>query len=482
MNRQPKLQPRRGRKAIAPLAAVLLAPALASILSHAGGCASEEANPVGVGLGETVIDTTLQALTRDEILQLGVLDIVEPSAPLDETEVLYLGSTGLDASSILVNYDFSVFDHPDSAYLLPFLTQANISRAEIILQMLTWYEPYHGLGAPDTSATGSGALVKPWPGARKYYDIHLLAAPFDTLSYPGDEPVFPLDLLNQDPELMPSNGPLFIRCAVGPCVNWIAQRLRVGLIIREGLGSEPGLLGFASKEMRHGGSTLPTLSAAVSLGPALRLHLREVPDSWAMAGRQYLVVGPAADNSTWHLLEDPSTDPDLGIMVRTHLRSYPVLRFALDGLPANVRINRANLVVVNDTTRSLGHKSVLTCSEITAAFAPAGRVSVNLTDIAPEILLQSGNGTWEPEHLSEHELSFNVTSFLQRFVNDAFEGDRGFLLAAGESIFAGWRSDPKPDFWFTKWVFHGAQAAPELRPRLEISYTRCDALSGAQEP
>ncbi|MDD5719053.1 MAG: hypothetical protein PHQ53_05125, partial [Candidatus Krumholzibacteria bacterium] len=105
-----------------------------------GGCTSEDPNPVGAGLGQTAIDTVLRALTRDQMSHLGVLDVVEPTAPLDGTEVLYLGSTGRDASSILVNYDFSVFDHPDSAYLLPYLLpdddgQTKIAEVDILLYL-----------------------------------------------------------------------------------------------------------------------------------------------------------------------------------------------------------------------------------------------------------------------------------------------------------------------------------------------------------
>ncbi len=475
MKSLPASSPRRRQAVVACLPLVLLALALG------GGCGGEDPNPVGAGLGETTIDTTLQALTRSRIAHLGVLDIVEPGSPLDGTEVLYLGSTGPDASSILINYDFTVFDHPDSSYLLPFLTEANIEGVEIILYLLTWFEPNRGQAQPDTGSAGD-ALLKPWPGSRKFYDVYALPAPFDTLSYPGPEPaVDPQSALNQGRELASARGPISVPCRPEPFLDWIRERRRVGVLIREGPGSDPGLLGFASKEMRHGGSTLPTLAAQTVLGPALRLRLRDQPLQWD-AGRRNLVLGPAADNSTWHQLEEPSTDPDAGIMVRTHLRSYPVLRFDLSGLPRDVRINRANLVVVNDTSRSLGHKSVLTCSEIPAAFAPSGRTTVNLADIEPEIFFLFGNGTWEPEHLTEHELAFNVTASVQRYVNGAYAGDRGFLLAAGESVFPGWRSDPKPDFWFTKWMFHGAQAAAELRPRLEISYTLLSELSAEQEP
>jgi hypothetical protein len=455
---------------------------LALLLAGLGaGCSGDAPNPVGVGLGETQIDTILQALTQSQIEQYGVLDVVVPTAPLDQADVLYLGGTGNDASSILANYDFTVFDHPDSAYLLPYLTPANISTAEIALYLLTWYEPHRGAGAPDPADEDYDPLVKEWTGARKYYDVHALSAPFDTLSFPGPEPAFlPGRLSITEGEPAPAAGPIFVRCNPLPFVAWIAERAQVGVIIREGLGSEPGLLGFASKEMRYGGSTLPPLGAQTILGPALRLRLLQQPAEWP-AGRQFLVLRPAADVSTWHQLEDPYTDPDVGIMVRTHLRSYPVVRFDLSQLPPNIRINRANLVVVNDTSRSLGHRTVLTCSEIPSAFVPPGRTTINLADLEPAVFLLAGNGSWEPEHRFVHRLAFNVTTSLQRYVNAAQDSPQGFLLASGETIFPGWASVPGPGFWFTKWVFHGATAPAELRPRLEISYSRIADLDGAKD-
>ena len=93
----------------------------------------------------------------------------------------------------------------------------------------------------------------------------------------------------------------------------------------------------------------------------------------------------------------------------------------------------------------------------------------------------SGNGRWEPEHKSEHELRLNVTSSVQRFVNGAYEGDRGFVICAGEYFFPGFNSNPDPDFWFTKWIFFGTDADADLRPRLEISYTRDSELDPPEE-
>lgn len=453
------------------------------------GCTSEDPNLVGVGLGEVSIDESMLVFAAESLPSIGIFDIIEPAWPYEGSDVLYLGGTDRgDRSSILANYDFSVFDHPDSSYLLPFITVANVDSVEILLYMLTWYEPYRGFEAP---APGEDYpyLFKPWPGARKYYEVRALHEPFNVQAFPGPPPAPVggiLDMLNLSMDLAPNRGTIRLPCQRAHFIDAIQERRHIGIKIRDGLGpggetGDPGVLGFASKEMRYAGSTLPTLGAQTVLGPALRLRLRTRPPQW-VAGREWLVIEPSADVSTWHELEEPYTDPDDGIMVRTHLRSYPVLSFDLSGLPANIRINRANLVVVNDTTRSMGRQSILTCSEIPRSFVPPGRTTIDLADLEPVVSLLFGNGNWDPEHLTEHVLSFNVTSTLQRYVNDAQDGEQGFLLAAGEYIFPGWRSTPKPDFWFTKWVFHGSSAAPELRPRLEISYTRLDELTGAEGP
>jgi hypothetical protein len=473
---------------------VVIAPLLAAVLpglSIVCGCTSEDANLVGVGLGDAAIDSSMLTLTIDAITSVDVLDIIDQSTPFEGADVLYLGSTEAgDVSSILANYDFSVFDHPDSAYLLPYLTSAYVDSVEILLYMLQWYEQYRNNPSLNPNDPAYDPQVKPWPGAQKYYDVKALEGPFNPQAFPGVPALAtpPVELNRSNP-LAPNRGTIKLSLQVGPFLEWIAERRQIGVVISEGHGpagpqlepSEPGVLGFASKDMRFAGSMLPPLGAGTVLGPALRLKLLDVPEDWNRGG-DWLVLTPAQDISSWQELEDPYTDAQDGIMVRTHLRSYPVLGFDLSILPSHVRINRANLVVVNDIERSLGHKTVLTCSEIPGTFAPTGRTSIDLTDLVPAVSLLFGNASWEPEHLTDHVLAFNVTTSLQRFVNGAYEGERKFLLAAGESVFPGWSSTPKPDFWFTKWVFHGSSAAPELRPRLEVSYTLLDDKSVSKEP
>ena len=445
------------------------------VLAVVGGCTSDSANPVGADLQETSIDVTLAELTEDQFEDFGVLAVQDPDVPLDETEVLYLGTSDTEQSAILVDYDFSFLDHPDNEELLPFLTRENISSVKIQLIMLEWYTPWRGGSSPSDPGY-IPPVVKEWPGAPKYLDVHQLVAPYDTLSYPGAEPQYIPNPISKPRDEPYTDSLVWIECEKMIVLEWLENRAEVGIIIREGTGSTPGILGFTSKEMKHGGSTLPQEHEDVTLGVALIIGLYEQPDSWP-SGQQFLTVSPLADVSTWHELQDPYTDPDEGVMVRTHLRSYPMLRFNLDSLPPNARINRANLVVYNDTSRSEGHRTVLTCSELPPAFAPPGVTNIDLGDFEPEIYFLHGSGSWQPEHLSEHELKFNVTTSIQRYVNSVYEGERGFLLAAGEFFFASFNSNPDPDFWFTKWIFFGAAADSALRPRLEISYTLLDELS-----
>ena len=451
--------------------------AVLALLALLVGCNSDDPNPLGANLQETKIDTVLAPVYLDEVIQLGMLDVTNTEVPFDEVETLYLGSQSLEASSILANYDFGIFAHPDSVATDTLLTVDNVTSVEITLIMLDWYSKDRGVDIPDDGSYDNP--VKPWPGAQKYYDVHQLTAPFDTLSYPGAEPDHEPGVLNTTNELQPNSGKITINITKERVVQWIEERAKVGIVIREGIGSEPGLLGFASKEMVHGGSTLPVLDAETALGPGLNINMSTVPDHWP-AGYQSVVMWPSADVSTFHEIEETSADPTDAVMLRTHLRSYPAIRFDISSLPPGIRINSANLVVVNDTSRSYGHRTVLTCSELPVDFAPDGEhTAVTLDDIETEIYFLSGVPGFTPESVYEHVIKFDVASSIQRGINGAYEGDRSFLLAAGEYFFPGYNSNPDPDFWFTKWVFHGMDAPITQRPRLEITYTRNNAISGS---
>ncbi len=341
-----------------PLAALLLALALGA------GCTSDSPNGVGQGLADIALDSVLVPLTLWTPTSYGALDVTNEDLPLDETEVLYLGRDDDDASSILVTFDFS--DLPNDLWTEEFLQAGNIVSVRLQLQMLTWYFPNHDAGIPDLPLPS-----RYWPGAQKYYDVHVLDAPLDTLSYPGPEPSYSPFFVNASSELEGASGPIFIDLSVEVVAEWLAGGEPVSLIVREGGGSEPGLLGFSSKEMTHGGSTLPPLRPDASLGPTLIIDTTEFPEVLPDS-LSNLVVRPVADVSTWHEVEAAPADVADGLLFRTHLRSYPALGFDLSRLPPNVRVNRAELTLVTDTTRTTGPSHVMVASEVRDRFRAAG--------------------------------------------------------------------------------------------------------------
>lgn len=447
-----------------------------------GGCSSESSNLVGAGLGSAVIDTVLKELVVEELVHFGQLDVIDPDEPLDEAEVLYIGSRDGDVSSILANYDFSVFDHPDSAYLVPFITASNVATVDLKLITLEWYDAYHGDDPDDDD--GAHSDLWPWEGAEKHIEVKPLHAPFDTLRFPADELPDAYDPIGTSEAVL--GGESYIDLAESQVIQWFVDRAEVGLLLQEepNGGSDPGLIGFAGRDMAHGGSALPPLSqtAETTLGPALRIKLMTTPESW-VSDREYLIIPPSADVSTWHQLHSVPSDGVENIVIRSHLRSYPVLQFDLSGLPEGARINQAEIVLHLDQTtaadglpRTHGPIAQLVSASVDNEIVANGqRLTLTLDDLGGASRLVGG-GAVQPELMDQDFVGISVTSELQRYVNGATDNDFAFLLAEGERIFPGYISNPGPGFWFGKMVFHGTSATDAtLRPRLEILYTAIDA-------
>lgn len=448
---------------LAPFSALTLA------LGLGAGCTSDDPNGVGAGLTDIGLDSLLVAVTLTQPDHYGALEVTNEAEPLDEREVLYLGADGNDASSILVTFDFSKL--PYDLWTEDLLREDNISSVLLQLQLLEWYSPNHGADPLDEDSRPE----RYWTGAQKNYDVHILAAPLDTLGYPGPEPAYSPSTVNLVQPREPANGPIFVDLSKATVAGWLAARVPVSLIIREGAGSEPGLLGIASKEMVHGGSTLPRLRPGASLGPTLIIDTVEYPASLPDS-LSNLVVRPVADVSTWHALEEPPASAADGILFRTHLREYPALGFDLADLamlPRNVRINRAELTLVTDPARLAGPTHVMVASEVAPEFAPPGVTAVPLADLEPALYVVGGRSGLNPEDEESDTIAIDVTSSVQRYLNGAYEGRRVFLLTEGESFLTGWRANPAPDFWFRRrWFFGTEDADPARRPRLKIVYSR----------
>lgn len=456
------------RRLVALTLPAILAAALAASLVI--GCSSDDPNVVGVGIPGVTLDTAFVALDVHQVDHYGVLDVTDSALPLDEYETLYLGSDHQDASSIVFIYDFSRF--PNSVWASQYLQASNFTRVSLQLSMLLWYEPLHGLSADSTDS-------RPYLGSSKRYEVHQLDAPFDTLSFPGPEPAYQSQILNTDYNVSYSDGPIQLDIPPQVAAGWLASGQRIGFIIREGAGSQAGLVGFSSKEMKHGGSTLPLEHSEHELGPTLIFETIDYPPALPDTAHN-LIVEPVSDVSTWYQVQTPPTNIDDGIIFRTQLRSYPVLSFDLSTLPADVRINRAEIFLTSDTTRTIGPSHTIVAAEIPPDFAPAGITNVTLADIAPQVTVISGRTGLDPADTNSDIVNLNVTSSVQRRINGAYTGERAFLLAGAESMFPSFVTSIKPDFWFVRRVFYGAAADSALRPRMRVIYSRDDGITGGQ--
>jgi hypothetical protein len=166
-------------------------------------------------------------------------------------------------------------------------------------------------------------------------------------------------------------------------------------------------------------------------------------------------------------------------MVRTHLRSYPYLQFDFSNLPPKVLINRARLLIAADSTRSYGpYAEGLVIGELDSTLVPAAVNELELGTLSANLFEVNGQNSLIPEQTGP--LAFNVTQSVQRYVNNAYEGTRGFLVYAGES-FSFYRQSlsTTPRTLLQRfWLYGNDAPADSLRPQLRITYTRNDDLSG----
>jgi len=438
----------------APLA-VLARTAACALIAVLAGCTSDEANPVGAGLpGELQTNTPLTVFVENLAVG-GRVAVRDETLSYDRNELLYFGSQGADASSILAHYDVSTL--PDSLPAGAVLDETTVTSVKLRLFRTEAYA-----AVPDSLADVVHPLVPQNP--LKVFDIFTLAAPLDAALYPGPEPATAAQIGSQSG----TGATVFLDLPVPQLLAWVTSGMN-GLLIREGGGSEPGLVGYASVDMTTSGyQEIDLVGAGTEVGPVLLVAYRDPVAELDTA----FVFTPDADVSTFHALAPPPADLAAGIEVQTHLRRCPYFFPDLAGLPADILINRAVLRLAIDPG-SFGPVESLVLHEVPLSLL-AGRDTITLQEIEAAAVTATGSLAVDIGQMIFDEevwVGFDITGTVQRTLNGALAPDTVLLLTAGED-FGGYQvsGNYSPDFYFGRMLFLGT-AHPAQPPHFEITFT-----------
>ncbi|MBM4129437.1 hypothetical protein FJ250_00190 [bacterium] len=439
-------------------AAALLAAGLAAWLA---GCTSDLPNRVGSGLVDDDLDQSLIQLLAADVTTCRPLAVQDPAVPVHRQQVLYLGEQEGTRSRILANYDFA--DIGDETHPHTLFTAANIRSVKLSLTKLSHYGDL-------TRITAGGDTV----ALDLYYEIRQLTAPFDSTlyaGYPGALPPTGTTILNQDANVpTPGNEP-FLRLFESDFLAWVDAGAVVGLEISLGAASDRALVGYAARELLRY-SELDDVAVGTVVAPNFVV---EFEDNSIVN----FLLPPVADTSTFHEVGAPPAGATDGILLRTCLRSYPAFDFDFSALPDDVLINRAVLRLTNDRDVAFGNDEAVVVAEIDSTKLAAA-AALPLAEMTAACYVITGQASLDPT-VSRH-LEFDVTTLVQRLVNDVYAGPRAIVLAAGEDAFPNYDlAAVDPDFYFTEFRFLGTAAADSLRPRLQITYSRrSERLGGAE--
>jgi len=439
-----------------------------------GGCTSDDPSAVGSELVTDSIDTVLAPLGTDEVTMYTALRIedqdsaVRKNIPVARQEVLYMGGrNGTRCGGMLVNFDFDLdFNaaHPESLF-----TEENIKSVKFSLTKVKYYNA----NVDSNGISSSGQPVD------LYYQLQMLAAPFDSLayvSYPVAAPAGTGPLLNSDfgtpnSENEPSlrfQDPLDV-------LGWIQAKEKVGVILTFGAGSDTGLVGYASRDLKPSHyDQLDPLAVGTIPAPNIIIEFND--------GTINYLLGPYADTTTF--TEVPPAPPTVeeGVLLRTGLRNYPGLLFDLSGLPPNALINRALLSLTNQPAVSFGPLSSIGVMEWDTTYFGDPYKEIRLKDLNDPKQFYSfyvtGNTSLDPN--LDTTIQFDVTQAVLRVINDVYEGTRGLLLTGGEDFLpVGSFVSVSPDFYYREFRFLGSGAAlPEERPQLKITYSVVNDVTG----
>jgi hypothetical protein len=467
------------------LAAAGLALGLVAVVLASGGCTSDPENAVGAPLVETVFDTTLVPVEIAQVDKYSSIDVVDADVPVFAQQLVYLGEQGGTRSNILANFDFSFTEitRNDSIYPDSLFTFDNIKSVRF---SLIKPNPYRAI-RDSISCTGEGddvvcdtTVVSTGQPLDLYYLLRELEAPFsqiDYVSYPNEVPPVRGNILNSDFDVPNTANEPFMRMFKEDFLRWFEGGAPIGIMVQLDAQSDPGLVGYASQENRRPGSQFDDLQEGTVLAPNIVV---EFNDFVGLPPNNFFLMEPIADTSTFDAVEEAPGNPADGVLLRTGMRTYPAFFFDFSTLPANARINRAVLSLTNDKDRSFGPAEDLATAEIdTVEFGDPYRTITMAEYRQPEfVFLLSGEREREPETLDVLELE--VTPAVQRYINRVTEGTKGIFLAAWEfpPLSGGGGRIVPVDFYYREFHFFGTAAAPEQRPKLQVTYTLVDELEG----
>ncbi len=451
-----------------------------------GGCTSDPASLVGARLIDNQIDSTLLSIDIVATDAFSGIRVDDGETKLPEQQTLYMGGETNTKTSFLANFDFAGIDsdvYPDSIF-----TVDNIKTVKLNLTKLLPYGStrdstytYEDPANPDSLITITVKVPTGQP-LELYYHVFELEGPFDPLAYenyPASVPPRFPPHINVD-FFEPNIGTeVSLKLYAHDLLRWKQTGGEMGLMLRLGDLSDPGLVGFASRELTVT-SEVPSVEAKTIVGPEIIVEFQIAPELFLsmLATDDVTVfeeVAPAAQ-----------TKPEAatGFILRTGLRSYPAFRFDLSRLPPNALINKAVLSVTNDNSTSYGPEFSVQVSEITAEVMddPAYLLDVSTLRDSTRIYPLDFRSNLRPN--IDKVIEFDITTGIRRAVNLVNEEPRGFLLSGVEDryIFPFTRRPPdltKPDFYYRQMNFLGFEDPdPAHRPFLRVWYSVVDELSG----
>lgn len=458
-----------------PLGAVVLPALLAAggllLALSLGACSSDDPNTVGDSLVEVELEAMLDTLDVDAPSLYRGYPISDPDKLLAEQQVLYLGEQGGNASSILLRFDMDEIRDEIESVGIPLETFAGPDSTVLVSLRMFILKDYAIQDTRVDTLTVTGPDRFLW---YTYYGVYEADESVSFEDFPGPEPATGTLLNTDSTELKESIASAELDLRRADFRQWLLAGGTRTLLVRELAGSGPGLTGYASVDMRYGGSTLQPTADTDYVGPIFKVEVKNATID------TFLNFEASEDVSTFHEIEPTPATVDDGFILRSGIRSYPVLQFDLSELPANAFINRAVVSVYNDTTRSFGTLSSLVVSEFDTEYLVAQGDTLTLDELDAAAYVITGALSIDP--WNDHRLEFNVTTAVQRQVNGAYEGTRAYLLSAAESFTPDYVTTSYGyDFYYNQFNFYGTNESDVLRrPRLKITYSLTEPIGGAR--